>query len=52
LKFYIEDYPGYRFEIGNKLFELFGCKHDFIQFPVYLKNINIRQYKKQISRNL
>lgn len=52
LKFYIEDLPGYRFEIGNKLFELFGCKHDFVQFPVYLKNITIRQYKKQIIRHL
>jgi hypothetical protein len=52
LKYYVEDLPGYRFEIGNKLFELFGCKHDFLQFPVYLKNITIRQYKKQILNNL
>ena len=49
---FIEDLPGYRFNIGNKLFEMFGNRIEFIQFPVYLKNITIRQYKKQIIRHL
>lgn len=49
---FIEDLPGYRFNIGNKLFEMFGNRIEFIQFPVYLKNITIRQYKKLIKNNL
>jgi hypothetical protein len=52
LKYYVEDLPGYRFEIGNRLFELYGCKHDFLQFPVHLKKITIRQYKKHINNDL
>jgi predicted transcriptional regulator len=49
LMFYIEDLPGYRFEIGNRLFEVFGCKHDFLQYPVYLKNITLKQYLENID---
>ena len=49
LRFYIEDLPGYRFEIKNRLYELFGCRHDFLLFPVYLKNITLKQYLENID---
>jgi|ERR1035437_43325 DNA-binding CsgD family transcriptional regulator len=52
LQYYIEDLPGYRFEIGNRLYELFGSKYNFLQFPIYLKNISLRQYKKLIKNNM
>jgi len=42
----IEDMPGYRFNIGSKLFENFGQKHDFLQFPVYLKRYSHKQLKR------
>jgi hypothetical protein len=48
----IEDLPGYRFAIGNNLYEQYGCKHDFLQFPVCLRNITIRQFKIQVNRVL
>jgi DNA-binding Lrp family transcriptional regulator len=48
----IEDFPGYRFNIRNKLFVQFGNLVEFLQFPVYLKRITIRQYKKYIINNL
>jgi hypothetical protein len=49
---YIEDLPGYRFNIGTRLLELYGNRIDFIQFPVYLKRITIRQYKQLINNHL
>jgi hypothetical protein len=52
IQYYIEDLPGYRFAIGNRLFELYGCRHDFLQFPIQLKTISILQYKRHISSGL
>jgi hypothetical protein len=49
---YIEDMPGYRFNIGNRLFEQYGNRIDFLQYPIFLKNITIRQYIKQIHNHL
>jgi hypothetical protein len=49
---YIEDLPGYRFNIENRLFEVFGNRIEFIQFPVYIKKITVQQYKNQVHRNL
>lgn len=48
----IEDMPGYRFIIGNRLFEVFGIRFEFLQYPVYIKKITIKQYKKLINRVL
>jgi hypothetical protein len=48
----IEDFPGYRFNIGNRLFKQFGNRIEFLQYPIYLKKVNIRQYKKQINKYL
>ncbi|HUS87499.1 MAG TPA: hypothetical protein VMW76_09680 [Bacteroidales bacterium] len=42
---YLEDMPGYRFVSKNRLYEMFGCLHEFLQFPPKLKNITIRQLK-------
>lgn len=42
----VADYPGYLFNINNKLFRQFGNLIEFLQFPVYLKRITIQQYKK------
>jgi len=42
----IEDMPGRRFTINGSLYEMFGSKIDFLQFPVFLKKISIRQFKK------
>jgi len=44
----VEDYPGYRFNIGSKLFEIFGTRVELIQFPVYLRSISMKQYLKYI----
>lgn len=44
----IEDFPGYRFNIGSKLFEIFGTRLNFLQFPIYLKSISMKQYLKYI----
>lgn len=44
----VEDYPGYRFNIGSKLFEIFGTRVEFIQFPIYLKSVSMKQYLKYI----
>ena len=47
----IEDYPGYRFNVGKNLFRIFGQRIDFLQFPVYLKKYNkgqIKQYERSI----
>lgn len=48
----IEDMPGYRFNIGNRLFEVFGIRFEFLHYPIYIKKITIRQYKKFINRDL
>ena len=42
----IEDFPGYRFNIKNRLFQQFGNLIEFLQFPVYLKKVSIKQYIK------
>jgi hypothetical protein len=42
----IADYPGYRYNIGTDLFEIFGAKIQFLQFPIFLKSISIKQYLK------
>ena len=48
----IEDLPGYRYNIGHTLFEQYGNRIEFLQYPIYLKKVTIRQYKKFINRNL
>jgi hypothetical protein len=47
----IADYPGYRYNIGSKLFEVFGARVHFLQFPVHLKKISSKQYLKFVSRD-
>jgi len=49
---FIDDFPGYRFNIGETLYEQYGNRIDFLQYPVYLKKITSRQYKRQINKNL
>jgi hypothetical protein len=49
---FIEDLPGYRYNIGHSLFEQYGNRIEFIQYPVYLKKVTISKYKKFINRNL
>ena len=41
---YVDDLPGYRFNIGSKLFRIFGQRIDFLQFPVFLKSISAKRY--------
>lgn len=48
----IKDFPGYRFNLKNCLFEVYGNKIEFLRYPVYLKKITIQQYKKFISSDL
>jgi hypothetical protein len=45
---YVVDLPGYRFNIGNKCFEVWGNRIDFLEYPVYLTRITIQQFKNQI----
>jgi hypothetical protein len=40
----VEDMPGYRYNVGTNLFEIFGARIEFMQFPVYLKKISLKQY--------
>jgi hypothetical protein len=47
----IADYPGYRYNIGSQLFEIFGARVHFLQFPVYLKKISCKQYLKFVSKD-
>ncbi len=47
----VEDLPGYRFNIDNRLFEVFGIKIDFLQFPVFLKPLTIQQYLNHLKRS-
>jgi hypothetical protein len=42
----IEDYPGYRFNINGQLFEIFGARVNFLQFPIYLRELSMRSYLK------
>lgn len=42
----IEDMPGYRYNIGKRLFEQFGNRIEFLQFRISLPKITIRQFKK------
>jgi hypothetical protein len=41
----IEDMPGRRFTIDGRLFEIFGARIDFLQFPLYLKSFSLKQFK-------
>jgi hypothetical protein len=41
----IEDMPGRRFVINGSLYEIFGARINFLQFPVYLKRISLKQFK-------
>jgi len=41
----VEDMPGRRFNIDGRLFEIFGQKIDFLQFPVYLRRFSYKQLK-------
>jgi hypothetical protein len=45
----VKDYPGYRFNIGKRLFEIFGQRIELLQFPVFLKRIDYRRLKKNLS---
>ena len=46
---YVDDMPGYRYNVGTKLFEIFGIRIEFLQFPVYLKKISLKQYLNNVS---
>ncbi len=54
----IEDYPGYRFNIGSNLFEQYGNRIEILQYPVYLQDITHKQYlmfqqhKRHINKHL
>lgn len=52
IKNYTEDFPGYRFAVGSKLYLEYGDRHSFLQFPIYLKSITVRQYKRHIINGL
>jgi hypothetical protein len=45
----VSDYPGYLFNIEDRLFRQFGNKIDFVQFPIYQKRITLKQYLKNID---
>lgn len=51
-KRYDDDQPIYRYTIGTRLYERYGDCHEFLQFPIYIKNITLRQYKKHILSSL
>jgi len=40
----VEDLPGYMFEVDGKVYEIFGSKHDFLEFPLFLRSISLKQY--------
>lgn len=42
----IEDLPGYRFNIGTRLFEQYGYKMEFLQFPITLPRINAKMFNR------
>lgn len=42
----VEDLPGYRYTIGNRIYEQWGNLISFLQFPIFLKKLTIQQYKK------
>jgi predicted transcriptional regulator len=42
----VEDMPGYRYTIGNRVYEQWGNLISFLQFPIFLKKLTIQQYKK------
>ena len=46
---YVKDYPGYLFNSGKYLYRQFGQIIDFLHFPIYLKSISIKEYKKYKS---
>jgi Mn-dependent DtxR family transcriptional regulator len=52
LQHYLEDKPGYRFNIGSRLYEQYGDRHWFLQYPVYLIQITPRLYKRYIISSL
>lgn len=48
----VTDYPGYRFKIEERLYEQYGSRIEFLEFPIYLPNITINQYKRLINKNI
>jgi hypothetical protein len=42
----LDDFPGRRFMLDGNIFEQYGLKHEFIQFPITLKRITLNQYIK------
>lgn len=47
----IEDMPGRRFTIDGNLFEIFGQKIEFLQFPVSLRSFSYQQLKIALKHN-
>jgi DNA-binding transcriptional regulator YhcF (GntR family) len=45
----IEDFPGYHFTLEGCLFEIFGNQIELIKYPIYLKNITLKQYLENIE---
>jgi len=43
---YVEDLPGHRFNIGNKLYAMYGSEIEFLQFPILLKPMTLKVYKR------
>lgn len=49
---FLNDFPGYRFISAGSLFEQYGMEHEFIQFPIIVKGMTLRQFKKLNSNIL
>lgn len=53
LEHYSENLPGgYRYSIGSHLYEQYGCRQTFLQFPIRLKKMSIKEYKRLDKRHL
>ena len=48
----IEDLPGYRFNIGTCLYSIASSEIEFLQFPVVIKPLTLRLYKRLKKRYL
>jgi len=42
----IEDLPGYQYAVNGIVYEIFGSKHEFLEFPLFLRHISIKKYRQ------
>jgi hypothetical protein len=48
----VEDFPGYRFNIGTRLYSRAASEIEFLQFPVVIKPLTLKLYKRLKKRDL